>query len=95
MTVTPMPHHVTLACNAQHAVRSPAADRVRLSRARRKRHERIVPVEVRDSEIYALVAHGFLEGDRKDDRSAITDALGRLLDRIPPKLWPIVQDPPT
>jgi hypothetical protein len=77
--------------NAQHAARASSADRVRVSRARRKRHQRVVPLEVRDSEIAALVARGFLADGRKDDPRAIADALGRLLDRIPPKHWPMVQ----
>ena len=68
--------------NAQHA-RSPAADRVRLSRARCKRRERVVLVEVRDSEVAALIVYGFLAPDRTDDPRAIGDALGRLLDQIP------------
>lgn len=85
-----MPHPVTPACNAQHIAPSPAADRVRLSRARRKRHERVVPVEIRDMEIAALVAHKFLADDRKDDPRAIGHAVGKLLDQIPPERWPMV-----
>jgi hypothetical protein len=83
-----MPQPVASNSNAQRAARSPSADRVRLSRARRKRRERVVPIEARDSEIAALVAHGFLADDRKDDPRAIGDAFGRLLDQIPPKQWP-------
>jgi hypothetical protein len=67
-----------------------AAFRCRAHVARRKRRERVVPIEVRDSEIAALVAHGFLKDDRKDDPRAIGDALGRLLDQILPKQWPMV-----
>jgi hypothetical protein len=77
--------------NAQHAVRTSSADRVRVSRARQKRQERVVPLEVRNSEITALVAHGFLSEDRKDDPRAIAEALGRLLDQMPPRHWPMVQ----
>ena len=64
-----------------------AAKRMRLSRVRRKRRERVVPFEVREAEIVALVAHGFLQGDRKDNPRAIADALGRLLDHFPSKRW--------
>jgi hypothetical protein len=85
-----MPERVTRNSSAQHVGRISSAERVRLSRARRKRRERVVPIEVRDSEIAALVAHGFLKDDRKDDPRAIGDALGRLLDQIPPKQWPMV-----
>ncbi len=90
-----MPQPVTSSSNAQQVAHTSSADRVRLSRARRKRHQRVVPFEVRHSEIAAVVAHGFLKDDRKDDPRAIADALGRLLDRIPPKDWPMVQDLPT
>jgi hypothetical protein len=85
-----MPDPVTRNCNAQQVARSASADRVRRSRARRKRCERVVSIEVRDREIAALVAHGFLKDDRKDDPRAIGDALGRLLDRIPSEQWPMV-----
>ena len=85
-----MPRPVTATGNAQQAARSASAERVRESRARRKRHERVVPVEVRDTEIVALIARGFLADDRKDDPRAIGHAVGKLLDRIPPKWWPMV-----
>ena len=85
-----MPERVTRDSSAQHVARISSTDRVRLSRARHKRCERVVPIEVRGSEIAALVAHGFLQDDRKDDPRAIGDALGRLLDQIPPKQWPRV-----
>ena len=62
-----MPQPVARNGNAQRVSCSPSADRVRLSRARHKRHERVVPIEVRDSEIAALVTHGFLAPDRTDD----------------------------
>jgi hypothetical protein len=68
-----MPQPVASNSNAQRVARSTPADRVRLSRARRKRRERVVPIEARDSEIAALVAHGFLADDRKDDPRAIGD----------------------
>src|ERR1700722_875393 len=66
-----MPQPVARNGNAQRVACSPSADRVRLSRARHKRHERVVPIEVRDSEIAALVTHGFLAPDRTDDLRAI------------------------
>jgi hypothetical protein len=90
-----MPQPVASNSNAQHIARSTSADRVRLSRARRKRRERVVPIEIRDSEIAALVAHGFLKDDRKDDPRDIGDALGRLLEQIPPKQWPYSASLPT
>jgi hypothetical protein len=82
-------------CNAQHPLngapcpsRASGADRVRQSRARRKRLERVVPFEIRDSEVAGLVSQGYLEPARQDDPRAIGDALGRLLDQIPPSRWP-------
>ena len=71
-----MPQCVARNSNAQRVARSPSADRVRLSRARHKRHERVVPIEVRDSEIAALVTHGFLAPDRTDDLRALLDGVG-------------------
>jgi hypothetical protein len=85
-----MPQPVARNGNAQRVACSPSADRVRLSRARHKRHERVVPIEVRDSEIAALVNHGFLAPDRTNDLRAIGDAFGRLLDQMPPERWPMV-----
>jgi hypothetical protein len=58
------------------------------ARARRKRGECAVIFEVRDSEVEALVTAGYLDGALAGDRSAIADALGRLLDQIQPEWWP-------
>jgi hypothetical protein len=73
--------------NALHVACSGAA-RVRAARARRRRGMRIVPFEIRDSEIEALITCGYLDPALAADRSAIADALGRLLDQIQPQRWP-------
>jgi hypothetical protein len=67
---------------------SAAAERMRRSRQRRKRGERIVPFVIKDTEVKALVMHGLLDSARCNSRYAIGGALGRLLDRIPPAKWP-------
>jgi hypothetical protein len=48
---------------------------------------RVVPFEVRNSEIENLVAVKLLDPAQRDDRAAIAHALGRLLDRIPARWW--------
>ena len=50
---------------------TPAAERVRLTRQRRRDGMRVIPFEVRDEEIEALVARGLLEPVARNDRSAI------------------------
>ena len=66
---------------------SSAATRMRLSRDRRRNGVRVVPFEVRDSEIENLVAVKLLDPAHRDDRVAIARALGTLLDRIPVHWW--------
>jgi hypothetical protein len=48
---------------------------------------RVIPFEVRNSEIEALVQHGLLEQAERNNRQAIAMALGNLLDRIPVSWW--------
>jgi hypothetical protein len=66
--------------------RSPA-ERMRLSRQRRRAGTRVVPFEVRDTEISALVAYGLLDPAARTNRDAIATAIGTLLDRIPVESW--------
>ena len=66
--------------------RSPA-ERMRLSRQRRREGTRVVPFEIRDGEIDGLVAIGLLDPSARADRDAIAAALGLLFDRIPAELW--------
>ncbi len=68
---------------------SPSADRMRLSRQRRREGMRVIPFEARDSEMAALVARGYLAPADANSRDAIATALGTLLDQMPPKQWPM------
>jgi hypothetical protein len=48
---------------------------------------RVVPYEVRDIEIDALVACGLLDPVGRGDPRAIAAALGNLIDQLPPERW--------
>ena len=62
-------------------IREATAERVRLHRERRRRGLRCLTIEIRDREIDALVRHGLLDGERRDDTAAIRTAFHRYLDR--------------
>ena len=64
-----------------------AAERMRLTRQRRREGFRVIPFEVRDSEIDQLVRHGLLKSADRNNRESIARALGTLLDGIPVALW--------
>jgi hypothetical protein len=66
---------------------SPAARRMRVSRSRRRHGRRVVPFEVRDLEVHRLIDLKLLDPARRDDREAIADALGALLDCLPAECW--------
>jgi len=68
-------------------MKAAAAERMQLSRQRRRDGLRVIQLEVRDEEIEALVRHGLLATERRADRKAIAGAMGRLLDRIPRSWW--------
>jgi hypothetical protein len=63
---------------------SPEATRMRRSRARRRRGETIVTLEVGSALISGLVALGWLPEDDKVDKGAIASALTQLAERA---LW--------
>jgi hypothetical protein len=67
---------------------SPAAHRQRLSRARRREEMRVIRYEIRDSEIEALVARGWLPAADRGDRESVAIALGAMLDELQPARWP-------
>ena len=67
--------------DSPHIVPSPAADRMRRHRERRRDGMRCVTVELRETEIDVLVRKGLLNQGRRDDRSAIVQALHVYLDR--------------
>ena len=73
--------------------RSPAAERMRLSRARRRKGLRMIRFAIRDSEVDGLVNHGLLDTACRNDRVAVAKALGGLLDRFPISRWQLALRP--
>jgi hypothetical protein len=59
------------------------AERMRISRQRRREGMRCVMIELRDSEIDQLVALGLLTASSRDDINAVAQALYRFLDQSP------------
>jgi hypothetical protein len=55
--------------------RSPAAERMRVHRKRKKSGMRCLMIELRETEIDALIRKGFLKADARSDISALTDAI--------------------
>jgi hypothetical protein len=70
-TVTP--------CTAEPA-RSPAAERMRLHRERRRNGMRCLTIELRETEIDTLIRNGFLNREMRNNQFAIRDALHSFLD---------------
>ncbi len=60
---------------------SPAAERMRRHRERRRDGMRCLRVELRDTEIAALVRKGLLKPETRSDQNAIADALYDYLER--------------
>jgi hypothetical protein len=63
------------------AARSPAAERMRRHRERRRDGLRCATIEVRDSEINTLVRMGLLGPEMRNDANAIIEALYAHFDR--------------
>jgi hypothetical protein len=63
------------------ATRSAAAERMRRHRERRRDGLRCLTVELRETEIDALVRMGLLKSEMRNDANAITDALYAFFDR--------------
>jgi len=61
--------------------RSPAAERMRLHRERKKNGMRCLMIELRETEIDALIRKGFLTADTRNDTSEIIDAIYAYFDR--------------
>jgi hypothetical protein len=61
--------------------RSPAAERMRLHRERKKKGMRCLTIELRETEIEALIRKGFLTADTRNDTSEIIDAIYAYFDR--------------
>jgi ethanolamine utilization cobalamin adenosyltransferase len=62
------------------ATLSPAAMRMRRSRERRRDGLRCLRIELRETEIDALVCRGFLKSDARNVRQEIIQALYKYLD---------------
>ena len=62
---------------------SPAAERMRLYRERRRRGLSCIKVQLRRSEVDGLVACNLLEPTEREDRGALAAALHRYLDANP------------
>lgn len=66
---------------AESINRSSAAERMKLYRERKKKGMRCLTIELRETEIDALIIKGFLTADTRNDAEAIIDALYAFLDR--------------
>ena len=60
--------------------RSAAAEHMRLHRQRRKEALRCLTIELRETEVDALIRRGLLEADARNDRLAVMNALHAHLD---------------
>jgi predicted aminopeptidase len=63
---------------------SPAAKRMRETRRRRANGLRCVILEIRNTEIDALIARGLLPSEKRNSKMAISSALYEILDQAFP-----------
>jgi hypothetical protein len=61
--------------------RSSAAERMRAHRERKKSGMRCAMIELRETEIDALIRKGFLKSDARNDKTQITDAIYAYFDQ--------------
>jgi hypothetical protein len=66
---------------AAPATHSPAAERMRAHRQRRREGLRCLTIELRETEINALARNGFLKTDARNDLRSIEVALYEFLER--------------
>ena len=62
---------------------SPAAERMRRHRPRRRDRLTCIRIELRASEFADLVRRGYLASNESEDKDAIREALNKHLDRTP------------
>ena len=74
-----MPHNTEGA--AISISRSPAAERMRLHRERRRNGLRCLMIELRETEIDVLIAKGLLNSETRHDPGAVSEALYAHLDQ--------------
>ena len=67
--------------SAEPTARSAAAERMRLHRKRRRLGLRCLTIELRETEIEALIRIGFLRAEMRNDPSAVSKALYAYFDR--------------
>jgi len=72
---------LTVAPPTTESARSAAAKRLRLHRERRRQGLRCLMIEVRETEIDALVRMGLLGAEMRNDAAAIVEALYALFGR--------------
>jgi hypothetical protein len=76
-----MTHDAELTVNPPtDPARSAAAERMRLHRERRRMGLRCLTVQLRETEIDALIRKGLLKPETRNDPSAVSDALYAFLD---------------
>ena len=61
--------------SAEPIARSPAAERMRRHRERRRDGLRCLTIELRETEVDALIHKGILKVDARDDPNALREAL--------------------
>ena len=66
---------------ADPAARSPAAERMRLFRERKRKGLRCLTIELRETEIDGLIRKGMLKAEMRNDVNAILEALYEHLER--------------
>jgi hypothetical protein len=66
---------------AESVNRSPGAERMRQHRERRKSGMRCFTIELRETEIDALIKKGFLKAETRNDASEIIDAIYAFFNR--------------
>ena len=66
---------------AEPVARSAAAERMRLHRGRRRKGLRCLMIELRETEIDALICKGLLKAEMRNDARAVREALYAHLDR--------------
>jgi hypothetical protein len=75
-----MANHGEMTAHTTEPARSAAAERMRLHRERRRNGMRCLTIELRETEIDALIRNGFLNREMRNNQFAIRDALHSFLD---------------
>jgi hypothetical protein len=87
-----MTEAMKMQANVEQINHSPAAKRMRLHRERRRAGMRCLIIELRETEIDALIRKGFLKADTRHDTSEIIDALYAYFDRELTKMTKTARD---